>query len=64
MDESVVANACQHDGAKVEFDIVEAQKLDAHAIRQRFPRFNGKCPDCGCDLIKYASMEHYYYGDW
>lgn len=33
-------------------------------VRQRWPRFMGTCEDCHENLILYASMEHYTYGDW
>ena len=55
---------CTHEGAPVEYDSDAAKTMDSYAIRSRFPRFDGKCPDCGCQLIKYASMEHYIAGDW
>lgn len=35
-----------------------------NAIRARWPRFSGACSECGENLIMYASMEHYGYGDW
>jgi len=57
---------CPHDSIKVEFDEETAnrEKLSDTEIRRRWPRFYGKCPDCGQMLIKYASMAHYVYGDW
>jgi hypothetical protein len=47
-------DTCPHDGAVVNYDDVLA----------RFPRFYGRCPDCGASLIKYASWAHYGAGDW
>lgn len=57
---------CNHEGAHVEFDIEDARqnKLTASEVRKKYPRFYGPCPDCGGGLIKYASFEHYVYGDW
>lgn len=33
-------------------------------IRTKWPRFWGKCPGCGQQVIAYASAAHYTYGDW
>ena len=55
---------CAHDSVSVEFDKEAAGKLSVIEIRERWPRFVGRCPDCKCQLIKYASSEHYLYGDW
>jgi hypothetical protein len=55
---------CRHTGAAVEYDPEKARGLDAHEVRKLYPRFSGRCPDCGCQLIKYASTEHYVMGDW
>jgi hypothetical protein len=56
--------ACQHDSVTVSFDPKAAKGLSAHEVRMRWPRFSGMCPQCQCRLIKYASAEHYYAGDW
>lgn len=55
---------CEHANVEVHFDPVAARKMNVAEIRKTFPRFYGKCPDCGCDLIKYASYVHYLMGDW
>lgn len=56
---------CEHSGAAVTFDLDVARKLPTSSeVRQLFPRFCGICPDCGTQLIKYASAEHYVLGDW
>lgn len=55
---------CDHDAVKVEFDEEAAKGLDAHEVQRRWPRFFGQCPECGQQLIKYASMAHYLHGDW
>jgi hypothetical protein len=46
------------------FDEEAAKKVDAHEVRQLWPRFYGDCPDCGQGVIGYASKMHYYMGDW
>lgn len=38
--------------------------LSATEVRKRFPRFQGACPNCGKNVIAYASMYHYMAGDW
>lgn len=58
------AEKCEHVGVPVAYDSDEAKTMDSLAIRKRFPRFHGNCPDCGQQLIKYASFEHYIAGDW
>ena len=55
---------CQHEKCTVTYDAEAAKGLDEFEIRRRFPRFSGNCPDCGVQLIKYASYEHYIMGDW
>jgi hypothetical protein len=59
-----VKSTCNHDGVVVNFDEVKAQGMNPYEVRKRWPRFFGKCPDCNCNLIKYASMAHFVYGDW
>ena len=56
--------SCDHDSVKVDFDKEKASNMTVGELRDKYPRFHGKCPDCGCDLIKYASIEHYLMGDW
>lgn len=64
MSEKTQPEKCEHEGAKVEYDSEAAKGLDAREIKKRWPRFFGPCPDCGAQLIKYASFEHYIAGDW
>jgi len=57
--------ACEHPKTTPPFDAEEARKLnDAGEVRKKFPRFFGQCPDCGAQVIGYASYEHYIMGDW
>lgn len=55
---------CPHDSAPVEFDEKASAGLSSNEVRKRWPRFWGRCPDCGEQLIKYASFAHYIAGDW
>jgi len=55
---------CNHASCRVEFDKEAAEGLDEYEIRKRWPRFEGICPDCGAQLILYASPEHFVLGDW
>jgi hypothetical protein len=55
---------CTHDAIVVHFDKSSAMTLTSLAIRSRWPRFTGRCPQCGASVIKYASFEHYTMGDW
>lgn len=55
---------CKHTNCPVEFDPDVVRGMSAHAVRQLYPRFWGKCPDCGAQMIAYASAEHYIAGDW
>jgi hypothetical protein len=47
-----------------EFDYIEANNLSASEVMQTYPRTEAVCPDCGENVIKYASAEHYLQGDW
>jgi ArsR family metal-binding transcriptional regulator len=58
---------CQHAECRPRFteaDEREAQNVDASEVRRRWPRFDGRCPDCGEQVIMYASAAHYVAGDW
>jgi predicted RNA-binding Zn-ribbon protein involved in translation (DUF1610 family) len=57
-------NRCEHKSCAPAFDSAAAEGLDAYEVRKRWPRFNGRCPECGEQMIYYASMEHYVAGDW
>lgn len=48
----------------VEFDAEAAKGLDNYEVRRRWPRLYCRCADCGSMVMKYASQEHYYAGDW
>ena len=55
---------CEHPKCLPKFDEKAARGLDEFEVRKRWPRFDGKCPDCGALLIQYASAMHYIMGDW
>ena len=55
---------CEHKNLPVVFDAEKAKGMDSIAVRVAFPRFYGKCPDCGETMIGYASFEHFIAGDW
>ena len=57
-------DTCPHDGVVVNYDDEVARGMTTRAVRARFPRFFGQCPECGETLIKYASWAHYGAGDW
>lgn len=46
------------------FDEAAAVGLDEWEVRKRWPRGNGRCPNCGSLVITYASSAHYAAGDW
>ena len=56
--------SCKHECVMPTFNEAAASGLDAHVVRQRWPRFYGECPACNQQVILYASYEHFYYGDW
>ncbi len=55
---------CKHEEVTPAFDAAAARGCDPYIVRDRWPRFEGKCPSCGEQLIMYASYEHYIRGDW
>ncbi len=55
---------CTHAKCMPEFNEEEAEKMTAKQIREKYPRFQGICPDCGEQLIMYASTKQYIYGDY
>ena len=55
---------CKHEKCCPEFNSEEAKNLDSYEVRKKYPRFMGACPDCGSQVIYYASAEHYIMGDW
>lgn len=58
------AKRCEHPQTIPVFDADAAEELDEYEVRKRWPRFQGRCPDCGELVIAYASLEHYVAGDW
>jgi len=60
-----MAKACDHLRVpNVEFDEKAAKEMSVEDIRERWPRGESMCPDCGVPVIKYASEVHYLMGDW
>lgn len=55
---------CTHEKVTPTVTDEQLKGLDAGEVRARYPRFVGKCPDCGTELIAYASRYHYMAGDW
>lgn len=55
---------CKHPKTLPAFDEAAARGLGAGEVRARWPRFYGPCPDCGAQMIAYASYLHYLMGDW
>ena len=58
------ANGCSHPKCLPEFDEQASRLLTVGEIQKRWPRFWGECPDCGENVIAYASIGHYIAGDW
>ena len=54
-------NECDH---SVLFDLAEAAGLSSSEVQKKFPRLDGRCEICGYEGLAYASVEHYYAGDW
>ena len=49
------------------FDLEEYNKtpnMSSFEVKEKWPRFFGKCAECGYYGIAYASFEHYIAGDW
>jgi len=59
-----VEDNCEHLSIMPEFNEKEAQSMSSYEVREKYPRFCGRCPDCGLNLILYASFTHYLAGDW
>lgn len=55
---------CGHPRTLPPFDEAAARGLSAEEVRRRWPRFWGACPDCGAQVITYASVGHFVAGDW
>jgi hypothetical protein len=58
------ADECGHTLHMPIFNQEEAKNLSVAEIRRRWPRFFGTCEMCKENVIMYASLEHYVYGDW
>lgn len=52
---------CEH---PVSFDPIAAMGMTSDEVKERFPRWSGKCPKCGYQGVLYASREHMLAGDW
>lgn len=55
---------CHHKSVIPAFDEQEAGELSATEVQRRWPRFQGRCPECNQNVIVYASASHYILGDW
>lgn len=55
---------CEHPKTIPAFDAAAALGLSSREVKRKWPRFFGNCPDCGEQVIGYASFEHYLSGDW
>jgi hypothetical protein len=62
----LAAGGCAHSKCIPIYDSERVRKkiMSAEEVRRLYPRFFGNCPDCGQQLIQYASFEHYLAGDW
>jgi hypothetical protein len=57
-------NDCKHEKHIPKFDSELAKNMSWIEVREKFPRYYGKCEECGESLIAYASTEHFVMGDW
>lgn len=56
---------CKHPRLTIPiFDEVTAHGLTPDEVRERWPRSDEECPDCGSMVIGYASFIHFVAGDW
>jgi hypothetical protein len=62
----LAAGGCPHSKCMPQYDSekVKKENMSPERVRELYPRFCGQCPDCGEQLIQYASFEHYLAGDW
>lgn len=56
--------ACEHKLISPPYDEQAAKGLSVHEVRERWPRFDGICPECRQKVIVYASFLHFLRGDW
>ena len=57
-------NTCKHEKVAPKYKDEDFKGLREYEVRIRFPRFWGRCPDCGQHVILYSSYSHYIAGDW
>ena len=55
---------CKHPKCMPKWDEKACEGKTAAWVREHFPRFAGVCPDCGVQLIMYASEAQYICGDY
>ena len=57
---------CAHASVRPFFDqeAYEMGGLSWQQVRERWPRFQGQCPDCGENVIAYFDFAHYMAGNW
>ena len=56
---------CEHCTPKFPSDEeFKGNLMSASEVRRKYPRWDGLCPKCGYNGIKYASRLHYYAGDY
>jgi hypothetical protein len=56
---------CLHRGLLIpSFDLEAAKGLSSDEVRQRWPRSENCCPDCGSTVVGYADLAHFTAGDW
>lgn len=59
---------CKHEKCTPQYDEkqmeIDASTMSMTVFREKYPRFDGNCPDCGVHLISYASYDHYLMGSW
>jgi len=55
---------CTHESVRPPFNQQAAIGVPHQQVRQRWPRFQGECRECGDYTIKYASRNHYIAGGW
>lgn len=60
----MATEGCKHEKCQPAFDEERAKSMTVEEVRKEFPRFFGNCPDCGTQVISYASRAHYVFGDW
>lgn len=60
-----LGSVCAHPSIKVPvFYRAVGLDLSSEEVRERWPRSEGVCSDCGSYVVAYASLEHQIAGDW